>query len=626
MSTTQKLIAGFLLLLILILTNMLASLLSWKVDLTDGKLFTLSAGSKALVQKLEEPIVLDYYFTRDVEGLPIRFKNYATRVEEMLRQFAGASSGMIKLNIINPKPDTEEEEAANSAGVSGNPMQNGQTLYFGLSLTQADNQEGIPVFDPSKEEFLEYDVAKALYTVQQWDKPVIGLISGLPVVGTPQFFPGQQPQNPDWVFVEQLRQTFEISQIDNASDWPSLIDILLVIHPVDLEEALLYEIDQYLLQGRPAIIAVDPASGFQKDQQRQAMMMGQPAQNVSSTLRRLFAAYGIDFDDSQLVVDMANAASVQTQTGPIKMPTWLHVNQYALNADEFILSGLESLHIIEAGSFAASEESDLELTPLIQTSPQAGAFFAMMADRIGPMQMAAQITPAGEPLTMAGFLRGPLKTAFPEGKPVEETSEDEEGPSSPATPQEPEDVLSNSTNPCNILLFADTDWLQDRYSVRRLNFLGVDAIQPLNDNLNLLGNAVEFMSGSRDLISIRGKGNSLRPFLVVDRIERQAQIEYQQKYDEINAEVQEFEARIRELQSQQRESNTLILTPELRKEIQELNENAAEKRRERREVRKKLREKVENLGFTLAVSNLTVIPLLVFAAGVVFFIRRHKRK
>ncbi|MBC9868765.1 MAG: hypothetical protein F7O42_12970 [Opitutae bacterium] len=154
----------------------------------------------------------------------------------------------------------------------------------------------------------------------------------------------------------------------------------------------------------------------------------------------------------------------------------------------------------------------------------------------------------------------------------------------------------------------------------------MDAIQPVNDNLNLLGNAVEFMSGSRDLISIRGKGNSIRPFLVVDRIERQAQIEYQQKYDEINAEVQEFEARIRELQSQQRESNTLMLTPELRQEIQELNENAAVKRRERREVRKKLREKVETLGFTLAVSNLAAVPLLVFAAGVLFFIRRHNRK
>ncbi len=626
MSTTQKLIAGFLLLLILILTNMLANLLSWKLDLTDGKLFTLSAGSKSLVQKLEEPIVLDFYFTRDVEGLPIRFKNYATRVEEMLRQFAGASSGMIKLNIINPKPDTEEEEAATSAGVSGNPMQNGQTLYFGLSLTQADSQEAIPVFDPSKEEFLEYDVAKALYTVEQWDKPVIGLISGLPVVGTTQFFPGQQPQNPDWVFVEQLRQTFEISEIDDAAGWPSLIDVLLVIHPVDLEEALLYEIDQYLLQGRPAIIAVDPASGFQKDQQRQAMMMGQPAQNVSSTLRRLFAAYGIDFDDSQLVVDMDNAASVQTRTGPIKMPTWLHVNQYALSADEFILSGLDSLHIIEAGSFALSEESDLELNPLIQTSSEAGAFFAMMADRVSPMQMASQITPGGESLTMAGFLRGNLNTAFPDGKPAEETSEDEEDSPSPATPQKPEDFLSKSTSPSNILLFADTDWLQDRYSVRRLNFLGMDAIQPLNDNLNLLGNAVEFMSGSRDLISIRGKGNSIRPFLVVDRIERQAQIEYQRKYDEINAEVQEFEARIRELQSQQRESNTLMLTPELRQEIQELNENAAEKRRERREVRKKLREKVENLGFTLAVSNLAAVPLLVFAAGVLFFIRRHNRK
>ena len=626
MSKTHKLIAGLLLLLILILTNMLASLLSWKLDLTDGKLFSLSAGSEALVQKLEEPVVLDFYFTRDVEGLPIRFKNYATRVEEMLRQFAAASSGMIKLNIINPKPDTEEEEAATSAGVSGNPMQNGQTLYFGLSLTQADSQEAIAVFDPSKEEFLEYDVAKALYTVQQWDKPIVGLISGLPVVGTPQFFPGQQAQNPDWAFAEQLRQTFEITEIADAASWPSVIDILLIIHPVNLEDALLYEIDQYLLHGKPAIIAVDPASGFQKDQQRQAMMMGQPAQNVSSTLRRHFAAYGIDFDDSQLVVDMANAATVQTQTGPLKMPTWLQVNRNALNAGEIILSGLDSMHIIEAGSFTTTEESELELTPLIQTSPQAGPFFAMMTDRVSPMQIASQITPAGEPLTMAGFLRGNLQTAFPEGKPAEETSDEEGESPSPTTPQNPEDFLTQSTSPCNILLFADTDWLQDRYSIRRLNFLGMDAIQPLNDNLNLLGNAVEFMSGSRDLISIRGKGNSIRPFLVVDRIESQAQIEYQQKYDEINAEVQEFEARIRELQSQQRESNTLILTPELRKEIQELNENAAEKRRERREVRKKLREKVESLGFTLALSNLTFVPLLVFLAGVVFFIRRHNRK
>ena len=626
MSITQKFIAGFLLLLVLVLTNMLASLLSWKLDLTDGKLFTLSSGSKALVQKLEEPVTLDFYFSRDAEGLPIRFKNYATRVEEMLRQFERASRGMIKLNIINPKPDTEEEEAATSAGISGNPMQNGQTLYFGLSLIQADNQEAIQVFDPSKEEFLEYDVAKALYTVQQWDKPAIGLISGLPVVGTPQFFPGQQPQNPDWVFVEQLRQTFEVTEISNADSWPSLIDVLLVIHPVNLEEALLYEIDQYLLEGRPAIIAVDPASSFQKDQQRQAMMMGQPAQNVSSTLRQLFTAYGINFDDSQLVVDMANAASVQTQTGPMQLPTWLNLTQSALNEDEFILSGLDSLHIIEAGSFAKTEESNLEITPLIQSSSQAGNFFAMMADRVSPMQIASQITPGEEPLTIAGFVRGNLKTAFPDGKPAEETSEDEEESSPPAAPLKPADFLAESTGPSNILLIADTDWLQDRYSVRRLNFLGMNAIQPLNDNLNLLGNAVEFMSGSKDLISIRGKGNSIRPFVVVDQIERQAQVEYQQKYNEINAEVQEFEARIRELQSQQTESNTLIMTPELRKEIQELNENAAKKRTERREVRKKLREKVESLGFTLAVSNLAVVPFLVFMAGVFIFIRRHNRK
>lgn len=624
MNTSQKFIAGVLLILILIFANMFANLFSWKLDFTDSKLFTLSKGSKLLIEKLEEPVDFDFYFSRGVEGLPISFKNYGTRVEEMLRQFESASNGMIRLNIINPEPDTEEEEAATQKGISGNPMSNGQRLFFGLALTQADNQETIPVFDYRKEEFLEYDIAKVLYSVQLWDKPTIGIISGLPLIGTPQMFPGQPPQNPDWIFIEQLRQTFEITQINTPQDWPAVMDVLMVIHPQSLDPELSYNIDQHLLAGKPTLIAVDPSSYFMKSQQnQQAMMMGQPPQGITSGLRELFTAYGIEYNEMELLADPSYAALVSSQTGRIQMPTWLNMDETALNLNEFIISQLDSLLMVEPGSFSKAEDAELEIIPLIQTSEESGTIFAMLANQMSPTQLASQITSAGERKTIAGFVRGTLKTAFPNGRPIPPTAEGEEAP--PPAPVD-NNVLTESSAPSSLFLITDTDWLQDQFSVQRLNFLGVNAVQPLNDNLNLLTNTVEFMSGSQDLISIRPRGNSIRPFKVVDDIERQAQVEYQQKLDELNSEVQEVEERIRQLQSQQGGGNSLIITPELQAEIEELNNNAAAKRGERREVRKKLREDVESLGFSLALMNLTMIPSLVFIAGILFFFRRHNRK
>ena len=622
MNTSQKFIAGFLLILILIFANMFAGLFSWKLDFTDGKLFTLSKGSQVLVEKLEERVDFNFYFSRSVDGLPISFKNYGTRVEEMLRQFEAASNGMIRLNIINPEPDTEEEEAATTAGITPNPIGNGQNLFFGLVLTQADNQETVPFFAYQKENSLEYDIAKALYTVQQWDKPTVGIITGLPVVGTPQMFPGQPPGGQDWVFIQQLRQNFDITQINTPTDWPAVVDVLMVVHPQNLDDQMLFAIDQHILAGKPTFIALDPSSYFMKAQQnQQQMMMGQPPQGVSSNLRQLFTAYGIDFNDMEILVDPENGAQVSTQSGPMQMPTWLNLDEAALNSNEFILSQLDSILMVEPGSFGKTEDSDLEIIPLVQSSDKAGKLFAMLANQIrNPVQLTQNMTTSEGQETIAGFVRGDLKSAFPDGKPKVLTPEGEE--EAPTPEEDNATYLTESSAPSSLFVIADSDWLQDQFSVQRI--FG-SLFQPLNDNLNLLTNTIEFMSGSQDLISIRPRGNTIRPFKVVEEIEKDAQVEYQQKLDELNNEVQEFENRIRELQTQQGGGNSLIITPELRAEIQELQANAASKRAERREVRKKLREKVESLGFNLALANLTVVPGIVFVAGILFFIRRHNR-
>ena len=632
----SKTVAIVLLLIGLVLVNYLASSIPVRLDATAESIYSLSDGTKKMLGKIDEPVSLDLYFSKDASNLPIAYKNYAARVQEMLRQYVRASRGKLTLNVIHPRPDTPEEEKATASGLTPQvAQQGGEQFFFGLIVTQADQQKTIPAFTPQREQFLEYDLSKLVYSVQQIDKRKLGLLTSLPLQGTnPQqmqmmMMMRQQPQ-PSQMIMTELEQSFKIITVEaSATELPADLDALLIAHPQNVSPKLQFSIDQFLLGGKPVFLAVDPSSQhFKRQSNPQQQMMGQGPQNVSSDLPTLLSAYGVQYDPQKVVGDNENATQVQTGGGGVaRYPIWLSLRgKEAFNPKSLPTAQLNSAMFIESGSISKKEGATVTFTPLVETSAQAGDIASMMLQFAQPDDVAKQITPSGKK-TIAALVTGKFKTAFPDGAPKDEKPADD--PTKKDAPKKEEskpagDSLKESKNTSTLFVIADTDWLFDDYSVRKFNFFGQTAAEPFNDNLAFAANTVEFLGGSQDLISIRGKGTSLRPFTVVRKMEAAAQKQYQAKLTELDTRLQQVQTKLSELQGKKGEGNRLVATPEMAKAIEDFQKQQAAMRGERREIRRALREDIDRLENKLLVINLLATPLLVGVFGLWFYRSRRK--
>ncbi len=632
----SKTVAIILLLIGLVLVNYLASSIPVRIDATAESIYSLSDGTKKMLGKIDEPVSLDLYFSKDASNLPIAYKNYAARVQEMLRQYVRASRGKLTLNVVHPRPDTPEEEKATASGLTPQvAQQGGEQFFFGLIVTQADQQKTIPAFTPQREQFLEYDLSKLVYSVQQIDKRKLGLLTSLPLQGTnPQqmqmmMMMRQQPQ-PSQMIMTELEQSFKIITVEaSATELPADLDALLIAHPQNVSPKLQFSIDQFLLGGKPVFLAVDPSSQhFKRQSNPQQQMMGQGPQNVSSDLPSLLGAYGVQYDPQKVVGDNENATQVQTGGGGVaRYPIWLSLRgKEAFNSKSMTTAQLNSAMFIESGSISKKEGATVTFTPLVETSAQAGDIASMMLQFAQPDDVAKQITPSGKK-TIAALVTGKFKTAFPDGAPKEEKPADDPTKKDAPKKEEPKpagDSLKESKNTSTLFVIADTDWLFDDYSVRKFNFFGQTAAEPFNDNLAFAANTVEFLGGSQDLISIRGKGTSLRPFTVVRKMEAAAQKQYQAKLTELDTRLQQVQTKLSELQGKKGEGNRLVATPEMAKAIEDFQKQQAAMRGERREIRRALREDIDRLENKLLVVNLLATPLLVGVFGLWFYRSRRK--
>lgn len=627
MKSGSKFVVIVLLFVALVLVNFLASRLPFRGDATAENIYTLSPGTQSILGKIEEEVVLDFYFSKSVQGLPITYKNYAARVEEMLRQYVRASGGKLQLNVIDPRPDTPEEEKATAAGLQPQQLPTGETVHFGLVATQADQQKTITSFNPQRESFLEYDLSQLVASVQTVTRKKLGLITSLPLQAPAMdmMMMMQQRQRPTGQMVaDEWARTFELVPIEaSATELPGDLDVLAVIHPQGLSNPLQFAIDQFLLGGKPVFLAVDPASQHFKRQGGQAAMFGGAQPNVSSDLPTLLKAYGITYNPQNVTGDLASATQVQTNTGIVRYPVWLTLAQESLNRQAMPVAQLKSTLFVESGSVAI-EAAGRTVTPLIETSASGGDVPAFSLQFAQPEEVSRQLVPSGRK-TLAAVISGKFTSAFPNGAPSNEPAPGADAGKAPApAPPPATPALKESSGTSTLLVVADTDWLFDDYSVRRFNFLGVQAAEPLNDNLAFASNSLEFLGGSQDLISIRGKGSSMRPFTVVRRMEVDAQRRYQEQLTALEARINDVQQKLTELQGKRNEGNRLVATPEMQKAIEDFQAQQAVMRGERREIRKALREDIERLENGLLVGNLLAPVLLVGAVG--FVVQRRRRR
>ena len=621
---------------------------SARVDLTEGGLYTLSQGSKNIVKDLEQPLDLYFFFSNATTKDALAWRNYAKQVRELLEEFELASHGKIKLTVIDPEPFSEDEDRAAEFGLQAAPIGNaGDTVYFGLVAQYGQLEEGataeenerptlqIPFFKPDRQEFLEYDIAKMIYQVSQEHKPRVGLIAGLDVAGGFNMMM-RQPTQP-WFSVEQIKQLFEVKTIGNDEQDISTddYDLLVVIHPKDLSQETLFAIDQFVLRGGHAMFFVDPYA--EMDQ------MG--ASKASDDLNKLFNAWGVEVSTKEFIGDAQLALQVGSPSGqPVRHLGILQLTDQNMARDNQVVSQLETLHVASAGFIKPVEKATTEMVALMKSSQYAMPIPASKLDMMqDPSGLAIGFNPTGEEYVLAATIRGQVKTAFPEGVPVSEgedkagdieaadasvdSTSEEDSASDKPTDSKPVEYLKESQQPINVMIIADTDILTDRLWVQIRQFFGQNVAAPFADNGDFFFNAVDTLSGSADLVSIRGQGRYFRPFTVVKEMQREAEERFRNVEQNLQSQLQAVEQKLMELQSQQGDDATSItLTPEVEAQLMQFQHEKLDIRKKLRNVQHQLNKDIEQLDFKLKLINIAMVPLILtlMLIGVALIRRRSK--
>lgn len=618
MNAMTKRASGGLVLLLLALLFVGATVISnlvlrgARIDLTANNEYTLSDGSKEILASIDEPINLYFYFSDEASKDLAPIRTYAQRVRELLEEMASRSGGKLRLSVIDPQPFSEQEDEATSAGLQAVPIGNsGDKLFFGLAGSNSLNgKASIPFFQPDKEIFLEYDVAKLVQSLIQPEKPVIGLISSLPLGGG--FDPATQRMSDPWGVMQQLDDLFEVRPLGTeVKEIDKAVKLLMVVHPKALADDTVYAIEQFVLGGGRLLLFVDPNANADQSgndpQNPSAAMFA----DKSSNLEKLLSAWGVEYKADEVVVDRALGLQVQvSQTEPpVTHPLILGLRAQQMNANDLVSAKLDLVNIDSAGHFKLKEGATGKLEPLLQSSGEAST---ASTERIrflpDPRELLKDFAPSGENYIIAARLSGKFASAFPDRA-------------------SGEGHIAEAKEDVQAILFADTDILTNRLWVQVQNFFGQQLMSPFADNGDIVVNASDNLSGSSALISIRGRSSSTRPFEVVEGMRRAAEEKFRTTEQQLQEQLDETERKLGELQAAKSDENAMIMTPEQQAEILRFQGEKLRIRKELREVRRSLDEDIQSLGATTKFVNIALVPLAVVIAALLFWnFRRGRRR
>ena len=579
-----------------------------RMDLTQSNLYTLSEGTRNQLSKLEEPIQLTLYFsdksTAEASSNDARaLRSYYPRVRELLEEIAARSGGKIHLKVIDPLPFSEDEDNAVAAGIQGLPFgPAGENVFLGLVGSNSTSGEAkIPLFDPGRENLAEYDIAKLIHDLSVSKKPAVAFISSLPMAMG--FDQATRQMRQPWAVYSELSQLFDLRQM-NAAALKTIekdINVVVLVHPKDLSDDALYAIDQFVLRGGHLLVFVDPnaeldESGADPENPQAAMLA-----DKSSDLGKLFKAWGVDYARDKVVLDNAHALQIRVAQAapPVRHLGILGFTRKDLSSDDVITANLATINMSTVGYFELSKDSTAKLVPLIQSSDQS---MAVSADRVkflpDPAGLLAGFQPTGQPFVLAGRLEGEFKTAFPQRSGA--------------------DHLAQAKGRNAIVLFADTDMLSDRLWVEVQDFFGQRVMNAYANNGDLVINAVDNLAGDSDLISIRGRATSQRPFTRVEALKRQADTAFRKKEQDLQKELSDTERKLTELQSAKSQDQAMVLSPEQKVELDNFLKRKVAIRKELRDVRRQLDADIEALGTRLKFLNILLVPLLLVIAALGF--------
>ena len=599
------------------------------IDLTEDRVHSISDGTESILGELDAPVVINYYATRKSTFLPKEVKLYMKKVDDFLKQYESLAKGKLRIEYLDPQPDTDAEDSANLDGISGQRI-NDENIYFGLSVRCLDKKSTIPFLSPDSETMLEYELSSAIAEVTQAKKPVIGLISALPVAGSgmPQF-PGQPAQPQSWIIYEQLSQSYEMRDLGMTPEAinPSDIPVLLLIHPAGISKETEFKIDQYVLGGGTVIACLDGYSFVAANSQPQPnpmMPQQQPAGiPTGSSIPNLLKHWGISFQSAQTLADGKYRTNLQQGIAVALLS--LTKEAFPIK-DDIVTQGINDLFMPFPGAFTVEATEGIETTTMIQSSKEAAFVDGAKAARLD-QDLAYQMRPTGEQYPLMIRVSGKFTTAFPSGDPAnaETPAEKAANAESPEKAEETptDNSLKEAAEAGTVFLLADSDMFFDQFSFRQQNVMGMRMVTPQGNNAALLQNLLDMSAGSKYLIGARSRAPSRRPFSVVQEMEADFEQQAGEKMQELQAEQSKVVTKIQELQAQKQEGSQLLLSSEQQKEIEDLRAQQVTFSKQLRDLQKDLKKQKDALSAKVTLANVAIMPSIVLLIGLFVYLKKR---
>jgi len=614
-----------------------ATLTSTRLDLTQNKLYSLSTGTRNILGSLKDPIKLRLYYSERLAAEVPQLKLYGDRVRDLLQEYVNLSKGRISLEITDPEPFSEAEDAAAAAGIRGVPMDaTGRNFYFGLVGTNlVDDRQVIGFFDQQRERFLEYDLTKLVYALTSPKKPKVALLTALPM----EFGPGgmmaaMRGQSQPYAVLTQLRQQFDVQVMEGEiAEIPKDVDVVMLAYPKGLKPKAQYAVDQYLMRGGKVVAFLDPysevASTLPDPRTGQPPMGG----DFEGSLPTLLTSLGVKLEPQKFVGDVAIAQRVQWGASAgggrqvVDYIAWLNLPQANYAAADVVTGQLGNMNFASAGALSPVEGAKTTFVPLIQSTDQAALLDTKKLEgQPDPTALLREFKPTGTRYVLAARVSGPVVSAFPDGPPKDEAKPEGQADATPPAAPAAEH-LKASTKDANVILVADSDLLDDRFWVRTQDFLGQRVAIPFASNADLVLNAIENMAGSSDLISLRGRAGSQRPFELIEQMRREANRRLVQQEAELKTLVDDTQKKITQLQAGAQAKGGQIATAETEKTLDEFRKQLTSARKQLREVQRALNADIERLTTTYTFVNIALVPILVAIAALgLAAVRRQKRR
>jgi len=590
-------------------------------DFTENKIHTLSDGTRSILKELGAPVTIRYYATRSSDYMPEELKLHMRRVDDLLAEYVNLSGGKLRVEQLDPEPDTDAEDAANIDGIRGQRLGD-QNLYFGLAVSCIDATTTIPFLDPNEETMLEYEISRAIAEVSRPSKPVVGVMSGLPIAGeqaNPMMMMQGQRGSPPWIFYSQLARSYEVKDLTLTPEKidPS-VSVLLVFHPAGITPEAEFAIDQYLLQGGTVIACLDPYSAAAGGGDP---MMG--GSTNSSTLPTLLPAWGVTMN-SQILADPVYAA-------PNAPPFIVQPTGDALpQKDDVVTKQLNSIVFYMPGGFSKTGGSGVSATSLVRSSNKA-AFIDSAQTRQFNGTSGPALKPTGSTYDMVLHLSGSFKSAFPKGKPgteepkPEEKKDEAEGEKKDeAKDDKKEDKpasLTEATKPGDVFLIADVDAFHNQIAYQRLGQQQTD--MPANGNSSLLFNIVDQAASSGHLIGARSRAAIARPFTKIKDLEADFDRDYGKKREQKQEEINKLEEELMQIAQQRQKNGVVYLTGDVETKFKELTAKKVEGQKALREIEKELKREKDKIAGRATFNNVAIMPAVVILVGLGLFVKRR---